>query len=121
MTAAFKSLGERAIERLMKDAKKGLPHVSPDTFAKTAAHLAKDPEGAYRLGCAVATSLAPARSWSEKVGLLLDLADNAPAEGPGRALALSVIAQPLEEIVGCEKGLDNVLGGSLDLGGRLAA
>ncbi len=121
MTASFKSLGERAVERLMRDARKGLPQVSPDTFGKVATLLAKDPEGAYRLGCAVATSLAPAGSWSEKVGLLLDLADNAPAEGAGRTLALSVIAEPLEEIVGCEKGLDNVLGGNLDLGARLAA
>ena len=121
MVKSFKSLGERAIERLMRDARKGLPHVSPDTFAKTAGQLAKDPEGAYRLGCAVATSLAPAQSWSEKVGLLLDLADNAPAEGAARKLALSVIAEPLEEIVGCQKGLDNVVGGGLDLGARLAA
>ena len=121
MTASFKSLGERAVERLMRDARKGLPQVSPDSFGKVAAQLAKDPEGAYRLGCAVASHLAPGRSWAEKVGLLLDLADNAPAEGAGRALALAVIAQPLEEIVGCEKGLDNVLGGGLDLGARLAA
>jgi hypothetical protein len=121
MVKSFKSLSERAIERLMRDAKKGLPHVNPDTFAKTAAGLAKDPEGAYRLGCAVATSLAPAQSWSEKVGLLLDLADQAPAEGAARKLALSVIAEPLEEIVGCQKGLDDVVGGGLDLGARLAA
>lgn len=121
MTKSFKSLGERAVERLMRDARKGLPQVSPDTFAKTASHLAKDPEGAYRLGCAVAASLAPAQSWSEKVGLLLDLADNAPEQGAGRKLALTVIAQPLEEIVGCQKGLDNVVGGGLDLGARLAA
>jgi hypothetical protein len=96
MTKSFKSLGERAVERLMRDARKGLPHVSPDTFAKTATQLAKDPEGAYRLGCAVAASLAPAQSWSEKVGLLLDLADNAPEKGAARTLALSVIAEPLE-------------------------
>jgi len=121
MTRSFKSLGERAIERLMRDARKGLPTVTPETFAKTAAQLAKDPEGAYRLGCAVAASLAPAQSWSEKVGLLLDLADAAPPAGSARTLALSVIAQPLEEIVGCQKGLDNVVGGGLDLGARLAA
>ena len=121
LTNAFQKLGERAIERLMRDARKGLPHVSPETFAKVATHLAKDPEGAYRLGCAVATSLAPAQSWSEKVGLLLDLADKAPEAGAARKLALSVIAVPLEEIVGCQKGLDNVVGGGLDLGARLAA
>jgi len=121
MTKSFKSLGERAVERLMRDAKKGLPQVTPETFAKTAAQLAKDPEGAYRLGCAVAASLAPARSWSEKVGLLLDLADQAPEAGAARKLALSVIAEPLEEIVGSQKGLDNVVGPGLDLGARLAA
>lgn len=121
MTAVFKSLGERAIERLMRDRRKGLPEVTPETFAKVAAAQAKDPEGAYRLGCAVAGFLAPAGSWSEKVALLLDLADNAPSEGAGRALALSVLAEPLEEIVRHEKGLDNIVGGSLDLGARLAA
>jgi hypothetical protein len=121
MTAVFKNLADRAIERLLRDAKKGLPQVAPDTFAATATELTKDPEGGYRLGCAVAANLAPAGSWSEKVGRLLDLADAAPPSGPARRLALSVIAQPLEEIVGCQKGLDNVVGGGLDLGGRLAA
>ena len=121
MTKAFTSLSDRAIERLMRDAKKGLPNVTPDTFAKVAGQLAKDPEGAYRLGCAVANSLTPAQSWSEKVGMLLDLADKAPADGAARKLALTVITEPLEEIVGSEKGLDNVVGGDLDLGGRLAA
>jgi hypothetical protein len=121
MTKTFKSLADRAVERLMKDARRGLPTVTPETFARTATTLAKDPEGAYRLGCAVAATLEPAGSWSEKVGLLLDLADAAPPQGAGRALALGVIAQPLEEIVGSNKGLDNVVGGALDLGARLAA
>lgn len=121
MTKTFKSLADRAVERLMRDARKGLPTVTPETFARTARELAKDQEGAYRLGCAVAAALEPAESWSEKVGLLLDLADAAPPEGAGRTLALSVIAEPLEEIVGCNKGLDNIVGGNLDLGARLAA
>ncbi|MGZ3403826.1 MAG: hypothetical protein ACXWKN_12040 [Phenylobacterium sp.] len=121
MVAAFKSLGERAIERIMRDARKGLPQATPETFARLSSDLAKDPEGAYRLGCAVAGFLAPAKGWSEKVGLLLDLADRAPADGAGRTLALSVIAEPLEEIVGSQKGLDNIVGASLDLGARLAA
>ncbi len=122
MTKTFKGLTERAIERLMKDARKGLPQVTPETFAATAQSLARDPDGSYRLGCAVAAFIAPAESWSEKVGLLLDLADAAPADGsPGRSLALSVIAAPMEEIVGCPKGLDNIVGAALDLGARLAA
>jgi hypothetical protein len=121
MTKTFRSLADRAVERLMKDARKGLPRVTPETFAKVAAGLARDPEGGYRLGCAVAGTLKDAQSWSEKVGLLLDLADAAPAEGAGRKLALSVIVEPMEEIVACPQGLDNVVGGALDLGARLAA
>lgn len=121
MIKTFKGLGDRAIERLMKDARKGLPDVTVETFERTAAAQARDPEGAYRLGCAVAGFLAPAQSWSEKVGLLLDLADRAPAEGAGRALALNVIAEPMEEIVRHEKGLDNIVGAALDLGAKLAA
>ncbi len=121
MSAAFKALSERAIERLMRDARKGLPEITAESFPKTAASLASDSEGAYRLGCAVAKFLTPAQSWSEKVGLLLDLADRLPAEGSGRGLGLSVIAGPLEEIVRHEKGLDNIVGASLDLGPRLAA
>jgi hypothetical protein len=126
MTKTFKSLADRAVERLMRDAKKGLPIASPETFAKLANQFAKDPDGPYRLGCAIAQSLKPATSWSEKVGLLLDLADAAPpvadgGAGAGRKLALTVLAEPLEEIVRCKKGLDHIIGGGLDLGARLAA
>ncbi len=121
MTKTFKSLADRAVERLMRDARRGLPTASPETFAKLANQFVKDPDGPYRLGCAVAQSLKPATSWSEKVGLLLDLADAAPDPGAGRKLALTVLAEPLEEIVRCKKGLDHIIGGGLDLGARLAA
>ncbi|MGZ6016853.1 MAG: hypothetical protein ACXWKM_14025 [Phenylobacterium sp.] len=121
MTKTFKGLADRAIERLMRDAKKGLHPAAPENFAKLSAQLVKDPEGTYRLGCAVAQSLKPAQSWSEKVAILLDLADAAPEAGPSRKLALTVLAEPLEEIVRCKKGLDHIIGGGLDLGARLAA
>ncbi len=122
MAANFRNLGERAIERLMKDrARRALPHVTNETFAKVAAQMAKDPEGAYLLGCGVAGHLAPAQSWGEKVSLLLDLADAAPQPSAARILALSVLSQCLAEIVGSRKGLDDILGGGLDLGGGLAA
>ncbi len=122
MTSTFRSLGERAIERLMKDrARRVLPQITIETFAKVAAHAAKDPEGAYLLGCGVAGHLASAQGWSEKVSLLLDLADVAPQPSAARILALSVLNQSLAEIVGSKKGLDDILGGGLDLGGGLAA
>jgi len=122
MTANFKSLSDRAIERLMKDrARRALPQITTDTFAKVAAQMAKDPEGGYLLGCGVAMHLAPAEGWSDKVSRLLDLADAAPPPSSARVLALSVLNQALAEIVGSNKGLDDILGGGLDLGGGLAA
>lgn len=122
MTRSFNTLAERAIARLLKDrARKALPQISPETFAATVTRVGKDPEAAYLLGCGVAGALAPAQSWSEKLVLLLDLADGAPPPGPGRKLALSVLAEPLGEIVSSKKGLDHILGGGLDLGASLAA
>ena len=122
MMKTFRGLGERAIERLMRDAKKKLlPTVTADTFAKVAAQCAAEAEGAYLLGCGVAGFLAPAKAWSEKVGLLLDLADAAPPPGAARVLALKVLAEPLAEITGSKRGLDDILGGGLDLGASLAA
>jgi hypothetical protein len=45
----------------------------------------------------------------------------APQPSAARILALSVLNQCLAEIVGSKKGLDDILGGGLDLGGGLAA
>ena len=122
MQRSFRSLGERAIERLMRDAKKKqLPQVTVATFAKVSGQCVREAEASYLLGCGVAGFLSQGKAWSEKVGLLLDLADAAPPPGAARALALSVLAQPLAEIVGSKRGLDDILGGGLDLGGSLAA
>jgi hypothetical protein len=122
MTDSFKGLAERTLERLAKDnARKALPHVTTGNFAKVSTHVAKEPEAAYLLGCGVAAALAPAMTWSDKVGILLDLADAAPPPGGARTTALAVLAEPLGEIVGSKRGLDHILGGGLDLGASLAA
>ena len=118
----FQSLVERAIERLLKDFRKGnLPDLDKEGFARAAERVSHDPDRAYLLGAGVAVSIAPAKSWTEKITRLLDLADAAPITGPPRALALIVIEQPLAEILGSRVGLDDVIGKDLDLGARLAA
>ncbi|MFN3521244.1 MAG: hypothetical protein ACK4YQ_03270 [Phenylobacterium sp.] len=118
----FQSLVERAIERLLKDMRRGvLPDVDKEGFAAAAERVAQDPERGYLLGAGVAASIAPARNWSDKIGRLLDLADGAPAKGPARQLALQTVEQPLAEILGSNVGLDDLLGKELDLGQRLAA
>lgn len=119
---SFQQLAERAIERLLKDHRRGvLPDLDREGFAAAAERLVSEPDRAYLLGAGVAVSIAPARSWSEKVGRLLDLADAAPQEPQARAGALQVIEQPLAEILGSRAGLADLLGADLDLGGQLAA
>lgn len=118
----FSGLVERAIDRLLKDFRKGgMPNLDKEGFARAAERVSHDPERAYLLGAGVAASIAPARSWSEKVSRLLDLADAAPVTGPPRGLALQTVEQPLAEILGSRSGLDNIIGQELDLGGQLAA
>ncbi|MES2033817.1 MAG: hypothetical protein V4466_06555 [Pseudomonadota bacterium] len=119
---SFQKLAERAIERILKDARKGnLPNLDKEGFAAAAERLVSEPDRAYLLGAGVAASIAPARGWAEKVSLLLDLADAAPTHPAARDAALAVIEQPLTEILGSKAGLMDLLGPDLDLGGQLAA
>lgn len=118
----FHSLIERAVERLMRDHRKGaLPNLDKEKFASAAERLAQDPDRGYLLGAGVAASIAPAKSWSDKVNRLLDLADAAPEKGVARALALSTIQQPLAEILEAKPGITDILGKGRDLGANLAA
>ncbi|WP_374575256.1 hypothetical protein [Phenylobacterium sp.] len=118
----FQGLIERAIEKLLKDFRKGvLPDVDKEGFAAAAERVLQNPERGYLLGAGVAASIAPALNWTDKVSRLLDLADGAPKSGPARALALQTIEQPLAEIMGSGVGVDDLLGRNLDLGERLAA
>ncbi len=118
----FHTLIERAVERLLKDHRKGvLPNLDKEKFASAAERLVQDPERSYLLGAGVAAAIAPAKTWSDKVNRLLDLADAAPETGAGRGLALNVIQQPLAEILEAKPGITDVLGKGRDLGANLAA
>jgi hypothetical protein len=118
----YQGLIDRTIERLMNDwRRRVLIDLSREGFAAAAERAVKDPDPSYLLGSGVAGSLAAAKSWNEKVGLLLDLAETAPASGPARTLALSVLEQPLAEILGVKAGLEDLIGHDLDTGGQLAA
>lgn len=117
----FQSLVERAVERLLKDQRKGkLPNLEKERFAAAAERLATDPERGYLLGAGVAASIAPAKTWSDKVDRLLDLADASPEKGQGRGVALSTIQQPLAEILEAKPGMTDILGKGADLGANLA-
>ena len=118
----FQGLIQRAIDRVMGDARKGLlPKLTPADFAATCERLADEPERFYYLGAGVAIYVGAAKDWGEKVGRLLDLADAAPVTGSTRYLALQVIEQPLGEILRSRVGLGDLLGADLDFGSHLGA
>ncbi len=118
----FQQLIQRAIDRVLADHRKGLfPDVRDGAFPTVCARLTSEPERGYLLGAGVANYTAPANTWSEKVGMLLDLAEVAPAEGPARTLAFSVLEQALSEIIHSRVGLADLLGADLDHGGHVAA
>lgn len=118
----FQSLVERAIDRLLKDCRKGLlPDLEKEGFAEIAERLSADADRGYLLGAAVAGHIGKAATWGDKVGRLLDLADAAPQSPQARAFAFQVLEQPLAEILGSRGALAELLGPDLDLGGMLAA
>jgi hypothetical protein len=118
----FQSLIERSIQRLLRDSRRGLfPNFEKEAFATAVERLIDEPERGYLLGAGVAGYLSASKTWGEKIARLLDLADQAPAEGPARAAALAAIEQPLTEIIAGRSGLNELLGSDLDLGDTLAA
>lgn len=118
----FQKLAQSTIDRVLKDARKGVfPDLAKEGFAPSVERLMNEPERGYLLGGAVAVNIGRAGNWAEKVGRLLDLADNAPAAPAPRTLAFQILEQPLAEILGSKAGLAELLGSDLDLGGALAA
>ena len=118
----FQGLTQRAIDRVIADGrKKQFADLKSEQFSQVCTRLCSEPDKLYYLGGAVAAHLAAARTWGDKVAMLLDLADAAPKPGEGRGLAFMVLEQPLGEILRSRVGLADLLGEQLDLGGQLAA
>jgi hypothetical protein len=117
---AYSSLADRALARLIADGRRrAFPDLHDEPPTEAVRRLQGQPDAAYLLGGGVAALLADARDWDAKAGRLLDLADE--VEGPGRGLLLSVVEQPLAEIMASRTGLVGLLGAELDLGGSIAA
>jgi hypothetical protein len=122
MVRTFQALADRTIARILRDGRENaFPRIDPSNFARTIVSLGDASERTYRVSGGVAAFISDGRSWGEKVGKLLDLADCAPESGRARSIALQVLEQPLSEIVSIRGALADLLGGGLDLGASLAA
>lgn len=118
---AYQALIDRAIDRLVKDGrKKVFPKLTVATFAQSVVKCQGEAESQYLLGGAVAGFIAAAPDWNAKVGLILDLVEAAPSEPKACALAIHVLEQPLQEILGGQGALAEIIGPDQDLGACLA-
>jgi hypothetical protein len=90
-------------------------------LAEAAQKLAGTPERAFVIGGVISAALARARGPRARLAVAMDLADQAPAQGPGRALILVALEQFVCELLAARTSLSDVLGPSLDQGSSLAA
>ncbi|MEW6598350.1 MAG: hypothetical protein AB1429_12735 [Pseudomonadota bacterium] len=118
---AYQALIDRSVDRLVKDGrKKVFPKLTAPTFAQTVAKCQGESESQYLLGGGVAAFIASAPDWNAKVGLILDLVEAAPTEPKACALAIHLLEQPLQEILGGQGALAEIIGPDQDLGACLA-
>ena len=120
MVRAFQRLADAALERLIRDGRRGwFPAVDPAGFAGVAERLCEEPDAVWRLGGGVAAHLRTT-GWRDKADRLCALLESAPAGGRARALAHRVLEPPLAEMLGGAAPLADLVGAELDLGGQLA-
>lgn len=118
----YQRLAEQAIERLLTAGrKKQFPSFEDRPVAATAVALQGAADRAFVMGGAVAGALRGLPGARARVERLMDICDQAPAEGAPRALVLVPVEQILCELLGSRHGLAQVLGPGLDQGASLAA
>jgi hypothetical protein len=85
-------------------------------FRALADELAGKGDAAYQMNGAIAKYLKDAKAWDEKVFRLIALMNEAPAEGPGRALLLTSVDSIIAEILAGSAALHELIGAKEDLG-----
>ena len=90
-------------------------------MADVAHRLTGAQDRAFIMGGAVAGVLREAKGARERLDVLMDLIDGAPAEGPPRALVVVAVEQIAAEMLAGRANLAEILGPSLDQGANLAA
>lgn len=118
----YQKLSDEAVERVMKAGRRG-EFVDPATtpLANIAASLEGVTDRAFRMGGSISQALVGLRGARARLEALMDLADQAPADGPLRAMVMVPIEQILCEMLAAGWNLPDLFGPSLDQGSILAA
>ena len=118
----YQKLGSQAMERLIaagrRDVFFDLEHRKLEDVAN---RLSGKGDRAFLMGGTICKALIGVRGARARLDRLMDLADQAPADGPPHALVMVEIEQLLGEMLTSRTSLAEVLGPALDQGGSLAA
>lgn len=118
----YQRLAEAAIARLVGAGRRGhFPDPAAQPLARIVQGLAGKSDRVFIMGGVICRAAAGATSPRARLERLMDLADQAPVDGPGRALVMGQIEQMLCDLLSARSGLADVLGPELDQGASLAA
>ena len=118
----YQKLAERTIERLLlAGRRRQFPDVEHQSLADLARRLEGQPDRAFIMGGVISHALKDVRGGRARVNRLMDLADQAPLDGPPHAMVLVAIEQIMCEMFATRANLADVLGPALDQGASLAA
>lgn len=116
----YQKLADQLVARLVDADHKGqFPVLTAQTVVDVANRLADRPDRGFIFGGALAQYLRDVTGGHARLQVLLDLMDQAPAEGAARNLILGQVDQVLCEILDHRPTLASVLGSSLDEGAML--
>ena len=118
----YQRLAEAAIARVLTVSRRGgFTDPAQTPLAEIADRLAGRPDAAFLMGGSLCRATAAGQGPADRLGVLMDMADQAPAGGPGRALVLGQIEQLLSDVTAQPTGLAAILGPGLAPGAALAA
>lgn len=118
----YQRLVEAAVARIMTAHRRdAFVDVEQTPLSEIAERLVGRPEAAFLMGGTLCRAAMITTEPNARLGVLMDLADQAPADGPGRDLVLGQIEQFLSDITSQPTGLAGILGPGLTPGAALAA
>jgi len=122
MVRHYQKLAEAAVARLLKAGRSGhFPSLKSQSIADLAHRLNGASDRAFIMGGVVSQALIEQRGARARLDALMDLIENAPKEGPPRALVVVAVEQIAAEMLAVRANLAEILGPSLDHGASLAA
>src|SRR5262245_23838164 len=108
------------IRRVYKDDKSGMfDGGAAGRFRVFAETISEKPDAEYCLNGALAKHLQPAKTWDEKLGLLLALMNDLPEDDTARERLVTAIDSIVFEILATPTALADLLGPNPDLGHAL--